>query len=124
MIKVRARVALVPADHLMALPWPWPFTLIVAVVHTPGLVAGHGHWPLLVVCNATLSIVIHARQDGEGQIRSMYDLYNRFGMNPGNALYRFLGLLFYKHVGTPDVTFRQLYEVRLVRQNLFRPDEW
>ena len=37
-------------------------------------------------------------------------LYYKFGMNPGAALYRYLGLLFYKYVGNPDVTFLQLWE--------------
>lgn len=31
-------------------------------------------------------------------------------MNPGNALFRYLGLMFYKYVGNADVTFRELYD--------------
>jgi len=31
-------------------------------------------------------------------------------MNPGNALYQHMGLLFYKYLGCADVTFRELYE--------------
>ena len=42
-----------------------------------------------------------------GQAR---DLVRRFGMHPGTALYRHLGLLFYKYLGSADVTFKQLYD--------------
>ena len=35
---------------------------------------------------------------------------NRFGMHPGNGLYQHIGLLFFKYLGSADVTFQQLYD--------------
>ena len=50
-------------------------------------------------------------KDSEGTVQSMRSLVYNFGVNPGNALYRYLGVVFYKYVGDADITFRQLYEV-------------
>ena len=49
-------------------------------------------------------------KDGDSAGAQLYTLVTKCGMNPGNALYRYLGLLFYKYLGNADVTFRQLYE--------------
>jgi len=37
-------------------------------------------------------------------------LVKRFGMHPGNGLYQHIGLLFYKYLGSADVTFKELYD--------------
>lgn len=37
-------------------------------------------------------------KDAENTASSLYSLVTKFGMNPGTALYRYLGLLFYKCV--------------------------
>ena len=49
-------------------------------------------------------------KDGDSTVTSTIHLVNRYGMNPGAALYRYLGLIFYKYLGNADVTFRQLYD--------------
>jgi predicted acylesterase/phospholipase RssA len=49
-------------------------------------------------------------KDGDSAGAQLYTLVTKCGMNPGNALYRYLGLLFYKYLGNADVTFLQLYE--------------
>ena len=46
--------------------------------------------------------------DGENRIKELNDMFSKLGMHPGNALYRHLGMLFYKYLGNPDVTFQQL----------------
>ena len=35
---------------------------------------------------------------------------SKFGMNPGEGLYKHIGVLFYKYLGNADVTFRELYD--------------
>ena len=52
--------------------------------------------------------------DGENKIKEGRNLFSKFGLHPGIALYRHLGLLFYKYVGCADVTFKQ---VRAPRQS-------
>jgi hypothetical protein len=49
-------------------------------------------------------------KDGNGTASTLMALFSQFGMNPGDALYRYLGLIFYKYLGNADVTFRQLYD--------------
>ena len=48
--------------------------------------------------------------DQDSRVRKMNDLFRKFGMNPGNALYKHLGVLFHKYLGHADVTFQELYD--------------
>ncbi len=48
--------------------------------------------------------------DQERKVAQMSDLVTKFGMNPGNALYKHLGTLFQRYLGCADITFQQLYD--------------
>ena len=49
--------------------------------------------------------------DSSTSLHQVRDIYSRYGMNPGNGLYQHIGYLFYKYLGSADVTFRELYEM-------------
>ena len=47
--------------------------------------------------------------DSDSRIEQARDLYKRYGMNPGDALFKHLGVLFQRYLGCADITFRQLW---------------
>ena len=48
--------------------------------------------------------------DSSSSIHKAKGVVHRFGMHPGNGLYQHIGLLFFKYLGSADVTFQQLYD--------------
>ena len=48
--------------------------------------------------------------DSGNSIAQGRDLYTRYGMNPGDALFKHLGILFQRYLGCADITFAQLWK--------------
>ena len=59
---------------------------------------------------ATVDLFRLVVDQGDKKLSQMSDLATKFGMNPGNALYKHLGTIFERYLGCADVTFQQLYD--------------
>ncbi len=63
-----------------------------------------------------VSPLVHVRArvwatDSSTPFHKARGVYSKFGLHPGHALYQHIGLLFYKYLGSADITFKQLYDI-------------